>query len=213
MRFSVPLFWALSVTALAQGQQQASNPPTDISALTVDRKGCFGACPRYTLTLRREGKSTYIGRTGPRRGLYVAPPVQAGDFDQLTQVVSKIRFFDLPDVIGPIAIDTEQVVVTVSTAEKSKAITSYDLSKAPAPFATLVMLADGLAAKLLWEDLNEPKNGILGPFPLSRVEPQYTEEARKARLQGSAIVQVQVRPDGTVAFRRHYDHPGSWNGA
>jgi TonB family protein len=61
------------------------------------------------------------------------------------------------------------------------------------------MLADGLAAKLLWEGLNEPKNGILSPFPLSRVEPQYTEEARKARLQGSAIVQVQVRPDGTVA--------------
>ena len=58
---------------------------------------------------------------------------------------------------------------------------------------------DGAAAKLPWEDLNQPKDGIIGPVPLRRVEPQYTEEARKARLQGSVIVLVEVKPDGTVA--------------
>jgi TonB family protein len=43
------------------------------------------------------------------------------------------------------------------------------------------------------------KNGIIRPFPLRKVEPQYTEEARKARLQGAVIVLVEVSPDGTVA--------------
>jgi len=76
---------------------------------------------------------------------------------------------------------------------------TYDLATAPTPFIAAVTLADGLAAKLSWENLNEPKNGILGPFPLRQVEPQYTEEARKAGLRGSAIVRVEVRPDGTVA--------------
>ena len=200
MRFSVALFWALSGTALSQAQQQASNPPTDISAITVARKGCFGGCPRYTLTLRRQGKSTYIGRTGPRRGLYAAPVVSVGDFDRLTQAISINRFSDLPDVIGPAVEDAEHVVVTVTIGQESKTVTTYDLhDQATAPFAALVTLVDGVAAGLPWENLNQPKDGIIAPVPLRRIEPQYTEEARKARLQGSAIVQVQVRPDGTVA--------------
>ena len=200
MRFLVPLLWAWSVTALALAQQQTSNPATDISAITVDRKGCFGGCPRYTLTLRRQGRSTYIGKTGQRRGLYTAPVVSVGDFDRLTQAISEIRFFDLSDVIGPFVEDAEQVVVTVTTAQKSKTVTTYDLhDHATAPFAALVTLVDGVAAKLPWENLNQPKDGIIGPVPLRTVEPRYTEEARKARPQGSVIVLVEVKPDGTVA--------------
>lgn len=200
MRFSVPLLWAVSVGALAQAQQQTSTPATDVSAITVDRRGCFGGCPRYTLTLRRQGGSTYIGKTGLRRGLYAAPVVSVGDFDRLTQAISKIRFFDLPDVIGPGVEDAEQVVVTVTAAQKSKTVTTDDLhDQATASFAAFVMLVDDVAAKLPWENLNQPKDGIIGPVPLRRVEPQYTEEARKARLQGSVIVLLEVKPDGTVA--------------
>jgi len=188
------------VAALAQAQQQTSTPATDVSAITVDRKGCFGGCPRYTLALRRQGRSTYIGTTGLRRGLYTAPVVPVGDFDRLTQAISVIRFFDLSDVVGPVVEDAEHVVVTVTTGQKSKTVTTYDLhDQATAPFAALVMLVDGVAAKLPWENLNQPKDGFIGPVPLRRVEPQYTEEARKAKLQGSVIVQVEVKPDGTVA--------------
>lgn len=200
MRFSVLLLWAVLVASLAQPQQQTSTPATDVSAITVDRKGCFGGCPRYTLTLRRQGRSTYIGKTGPRRGLYTAPVVSVGDFDRLTQAISVIRFFDLPDVIGPGVEDAEQVVVTVTTVQKSKTVTTYDLhDQATAPLAAFVTLVDDVVAKLPWENLNQPKDGIIGPVPLRRVEPQYTEEARKARLQGSVIVLVEVKPDGTVA--------------
>ena len=193
------LLWALSVAALAQAQQETSTAATGVSAITVDRKGCFGGCPRYTLTLRRQGRSTYIGKTGTRLGLYTAPVVSVGDFDLLTQAISDIRFFDLPDAVGPWPEDAEVVAVTVTTGEKSKTVTTHDLQEAPAPFVGILTLADGVGAKLAWEDLNEPKNGIIRPFPLHKVEPQYTEEARKARLQGSVIVLVEVRPDGTVA--------------
>ena len=84
------------------------------------------------------------------------------------------------------------------TGEKSKTVTTYDLQEAPAPFVGILTLADGVAAKLQWEHLNDPKYGIVNPVPLRKVEPQYTEEARKARLQGSVILEVEVRPGGTV---------------
>jgi TonB family protein len=198
VRFSVPLVWALSVTGLAQAQQ-TSNPATDISAITVERKGCFGRCPRYTLTLHREGRSTIVGRVGPWQGPYTAPQVSAADFDQLRQAISKIRFFDLPDVVGPWPEDAEEVAVTVLSAEKSKTVTTHDLQAAPVPFVGILTLAEGVAAKLQWRHVNDPAEyGVSLPVPLSKVEPQYTEEARKARLQGTVILEVEVRPDGTV---------------
>jgi TonB family protein len=124
-------------------------------------------------------------------------PVSVGDFDQLTQAISEIRFFDLPDVIGLVVEDAEQVVVTVTTTQNMKTVTTFDL--AAIPLSTVVALGDALAAKLPWEKLNQLRDGILNPFPLRKVEPRYTEQARKARLQGSVIVRVEVRPDGTVA--------------
>jgi TonB family protein len=200
VKFLVTLLVASSVAVLESAQQQTSNLATDIDAITVDRKGCFGGCPRYKLTLRRQGISTYIGKTGLRRGLYTAPVMSVGDFERLTQAISEIRFFDLPDVIGPGVEDAEQVVVTVTTTQKSKTVTTYDLhDRATVPFAAFVTLADGVAAKLPWENLNQPKDGIIGPFLLRGVEPQYTEEARRARMQGPVIVLVEVKPDGTVA--------------
>jgi hypothetical protein len=124
--------------------------------------------------------------------------VSVGDFDQLTQAISESRVFDLPDLIGTAVEDAEQAAMTVTSAQKSKTVKTDDLATVPPPFARIVTLADSVAAKLAWENLNEPKYGVIRPVPLRRVEPQYTEEARKARLQGSVILQVEVRPDGTI---------------
>jgi TonB family protein len=41
-------------------------------------------------------------------------------------------------------------------------------------------------------------NGVTPPTVLSRVHPQYTEEARLARLTGTVVLQVVVKNDGTV---------------
>ena len=40
------------------------------------------------------------------------------------------------------------------------------------------------------------------PTVLSRVEPQYSEEARKARYQGTVVLEAIVRRDGTVDIQR-----------
>jgi hypothetical protein len=59
------------------------------------------------------------------------------------------------------------VAVTVTvTSKKAKTVTTDDLAEAPAPFAAIVTLADGVATRLAWEDLNEPKYGIVRPVPL-----------------------------------------------
>jgi TonB family protein len=44
--------------------------------------------------------------------------------------------------------------------------------------------------------------GVSPPTVLSRVEPQYSEDARKARYQGTVVLEAIVRRDGTVDILR-----------
>lgn len=44
--------------------------------------------------------------------------------------------------------------------------------------------------------------GVSPPSVVSRVEPQYSEEARKARYQGTVVLEAIVRRDGTVDILR-----------
>jgi TonB family protein len=196
----------LLIVASAWAQQalvQTPNPATDtaVSEITVERKGCFGGCPVYTLTLRRQGSSTYIGkRSEARIGQYTAKQVYGGDFNQFTKAISDLGFFNLHDEYGAGWQDAEQVNVTVTTPLRSKIVKTFNFAEAPFVLWTVVMLADGVAANLPWENPNQPKfPTITGPVPIRKVEPEYTEQARKSKLQGIVWVQVEVQSDGKVS--------------
>jgi TonB family protein len=45
-------------------------------------------------------------------------------------------------------------------------------------------------------------NGVSPPRLLSKVEPEYSEEARKAKLSGAVMLHVVVRPDGQAGDMR-----------
>ena len=196
------MLFFLVVSALAQ-QTQAPNPSADwrtISEITIDRQGCFGSCPVYTLTLRRNGSSTYIGkRSVERSGQYTAKQIYLGDFNQLSKAISDIGFFGLQDSYGG-SIDTEEIVVTVATPLQSKTVKTVNFAEAPFALWAAVTLADGVAANLRWENPNQPKvPTITGPVPIRKIEPEYTEQARTAKLQGTVWVQVEVQSDGKVS--------------
>ena len=142
----------LFAAAIVSAQQRTADTVTDISAISVERRPWFPEPLKNTLTLRRQGNSTYVGKLVPWKGRYTAT-VGASGFDRLEKGISDVRFFDLPDVIGPIIIDGEQVIVTVTTAQKSKTVTTYNLAKAP--IAALVALADSVADQLPWVQVAE----------------------------------------------------------
>jgi periplasmic protein TonB len=45
-------------------------------------------------------------------------------------------------------------------------------------------------------------SGVTSPTVIYRVEPQYSEEARRARFQGTVVLQAIVRRDGTIDILR-----------
>ncbi len=41
-------------------------------------------------------------------------------------------------------------------------------------------------------------NGVTPPRVLTKVEPQYTEEARDAKIAGTVLLQTEITPEGTA---------------
>lgn len=39
-------------------------------------------------------------------------------------------------------------------------------------------------------------NGVTPPRPLKKVDPEYTEEAREGKLEGTTVVYAEIWPDG-----------------
>jgi TonB family protein len=171
-----------------------------VSEITVERHGCFGSCPVYTLRLRRQKPSGYVGnKLIGGSGHYTAEQVSDGDFDRLSKAITDFGFFDLPDQYGPAAEDIDKVIVTVTTPIRSKSVTVYDVAHAPFPFWAVVTLADGVAANLHWEDSENARLGFYLPSATSQARPEYTPQATEARLEGSVQVYVEVQADGTTS--------------
>ena len=64
---------------------------------------------------------------------------------------------------------------------------------APAP-----VTAPRFAVPPLPEGVMRVGNGVSAPSIIYRLEPSYSEEARAAKIQGSVLLNVVVRPDGTA---------------
>jgi protein TonB len=47
-----------------------------------------------------------------------------------------------------------------------------------------------------------PPSGVTPPIVISQIQPQYTDEARQARIQGMVELSVTVREDGTAKVER-----------
>jgi hypothetical protein len=89
----------MGAAATSASYQRLCDSNAYVTAVTIERKGCFGGCPIYTLTLQRDGNARYVGKAGPRLGLYTTKLLWTGTFDQLSKAISELHFLDLSD--GP----------------------------------------------------------------------------------------------------------------
>lgn len=48
-------------------------------------------------------------------------------------------------------------------------------------------------------DVYEPGNGVTMPSPTERVNPDYTTDARRRKIEGTVLLTCVVRPDFTVS--------------
>ena len=110
------------ISALAAAAQTPS-PADQITEVTLERTACFGSCPAYKVTLRRDGTIIYEGkRFVQMMGTYQG---QAYGFDRLAEFILSQDYFNLKDNYSVPVTDLPSTITSVVRDGKRKTITDY----------------------------------------------------------------------------------------
>jgi protein TonB len=63
----------------------------------------------------------------------------------------------------------------------------------------VVVLVAASFASLSAQEVYKVGKDVLAPVPVKEVKPDYTAEAKAARIEGAVLLEVVIKADGTVA--------------
>lgn len=123
----------------------------EITEITLERTPCFGFCPVYTVTLRRDGHGRYEGKQNvEREGVWVTDDENPMLFNQLAQLAQAIRFRDFQQKYAAPVTDLPSAITTVRFGDQTKRVINYG-NRAPIELWGLEMAIDGVVSKLKWK--------------------------------------------------------------
>ncbi|HKR02541.1 MAG TPA: DUF6438 domain-containing protein [Pyrinomonadaceae bacterium] len=127
-------FTAASQAPMAKAQEQ-------ITEITLERTACFGYCPIYTVTLRRDGTISYNGKKFVQlEGMYEG---KFYGFERLAQLILSRGYFNLKDNYTVNATDLPSTITSVVRGGKRKTIRNYGDS-GPVELWGIEMAIDGV---------------------------------------------------------------------
>jgi hypothetical protein len=134
------IVWANSLQARYLGG-------ADVTRITLDRTGCYGTCPAYTLSLGADGSATYEGRAFvAARGRFeaqIAPSV----FLRLAAALARRGLRD-PRPRGLYIADAPRTTISLHFETGSPVATPFFAGASSDDLWEAAMLIDGVAAHL-----------------------------------------------------------------
>ena len=129
------------ISALACSAQTSSQDKDRITEVTLERTSCFGTCPDYKVTLRRDGTIIDEGRRFVQMmGTYKG---EAYGFDRLAQLILAQKYFDMKDDYSRPITDMPSAITSVVRAGKRKTIVDY-AETGPIELWSIEMAIDGI---------------------------------------------------------------------
>lgn len=116
---------------------------------SLERTPCFGKCPAYVITVDKDGKATYTGRTfADRPGTWKAQ-LDRPTLNTLLDRANAAGFFALEDRYdGPVT-DLPSTIIRIQADGKDKKIVAR--YRTPEAFKAYAAFADSLLDKAGWE--------------------------------------------------------------
>jgi hypothetical protein len=131
----------LTSAIVAVAQTPSAQNKDQITEITLERTTCFGTCPNYTVTLRRDGTITYNGiRFVEMTGTYQG---HAYGFERLAQLITSAGYFNLKDNYSRPITDMPSTITSVVMNGKRKTITNY-ADTGPVELWGIEMAIDGM---------------------------------------------------------------------
>jgi hypothetical protein len=138
---AISILILISASVAISQQTTLSKDKDQITEVTLERTACFGACPMYKVTLRRDGTISYNGRRFVElQGAYEG---KVHGFDRLAQLILSSGYFNLKDDYAINATDLPSAITSVVRAGKRKTITNYG-DAGPVELWGIEMAIDGM---------------------------------------------------------------------
>jgi hypothetical protein len=120
-----------------------------ITSIRLARGPCYGTCPVYSVTLRRDGSAQYVGeefvdRLGTHRG-----EVYEGTFEYLAAAIEELGFFDLADSYAEPVTDQATATTTVVRSRRRTRVSNYG-NAGPWQLWAVEMLIDAVVETVEW---------------------------------------------------------------
>ena len=154
MRCALPLLFAAFAGACSTQQPAASEAHTfgsdaDPLFFSLERTPCFGKCPAYVITVDKDGKATYTGRTFADRPGRWTTTVDNATMNALLDRADAMGFFGLEDRYdGPVT-DLPSTIIRIQADGKDKKIVAR--YRTPEVFKAYAAFADSVLDKAGWE--------------------------------------------------------------
>jgi len=131
----------LTAALVSIAQTPSAQNKDQITEITLERTTCFGTCPSYKVTLRRDGEITYEGRRFVEMmGTYQG---HAYGFERLAQLIMAQGYFNLKDDYSRPITDMPSTITSVVMNGKRKTITNY-ADTGPVELWGIEMAIDGI---------------------------------------------------------------------
>lgn len=150
------LLIAFAARAQKKSSKDASQKGQDeawqITEVSLERGACFGPCPIYKITIKRDGTAIYEGkrfveRLGMYRGTVYA-------FNNLARLIEASGYFKLKDNYSVNITDLSTATTSVVRAGKRKTIRNYG-GAGPIELWGIETTIDGMVANTKWEKVSD----------------------------------------------------------
>jgi Domain of unknown function (DUF6438) len=154
-------FWLAVACSGIAAQPRAA----DIDSITLERTSCYGTCPIYKVTVRRDGAVIYDGTQFVKVTGHQSRKIPSEQFQRLVREIQRIGFFSLkdeymhkdnPDGSIESVTDLPTTITTVRAGKLRKRVKNY--YGGPQSLAALEKLIDKIAGSSAWtgREANEP---------------------------------------------------------
>jgi hypothetical protein len=152
VRFLAMLPFALACCAFA-----AAPDATQIDTIALERTRCYGTCPVYKITLRRDGTVTYQGKKWVRVIGQRSHKISVDAFQRLAREAERIQFFSFKDEYvwkdnfdgsSEHVTDSPTRITTVRAGRVRKVVKNY--YGGPVALEGLEKLIDDVSGSVVW---------------------------------------------------------------
>lgn len=137
----------------------------DISEITLERKGCFGSCPRDKITFRKDSTVIYEGKMFVNNvGMFKG---EFWGFEKLAELIYKQNFFNMNERYEIPITDLMTNVISVKQNNQNKSVEIYGNS-APVELWAIQLAIENLIKEIKWKPYlptSELKNVDLRHIP------------------------------------------------